>query len=82
MYSSHDLDVRSDRKGRRNRRVKAMLQLGLVEAMQADREREIADMIRVRRLLEPDVGGETQDEAADRRNQPRPQRARAQAART
>ena len=58
-----------------------MLQLGLAQAMQADREREVADIVRVRRLLEPDVSGEPSDEPRDRRGEPRPQRARAQAAR-
>ena len=57
-----------------------MLQLGLAEAMQADREREIADIIRLRRLLEPDVDGEPSEEPRDRRGEPHPQRARAQPA--
>jgi hypothetical protein len=57
-----------------------MFQLGFAETIQADREREIAELVRQRRLLEPDVDGQDSDEAADRRAEPRPQRARTQAA--
>jgi hypothetical protein len=55
-----------------------MFQLGFADALQADREREIAELIRQRRLLDPDVDGQETDEEADRRAEPRPQRARSQ----
>jgi hypothetical protein len=34
-----------------------MFQLGLADIIQADREREIAELIRQRRLLKPDPDG-------------------------
>ena len=59
-----------------------MFQLGFADAIQADREREIAEMVRQRRLLEPDADGHESDEAKkDEHAKPRPQRVRAQAAR-
>lgn len=58
-----------------------MFQLGFAETIQADREREIAELVRQRRLLEPDVDGKDSDKHPDRRAEPRPQRARAQASR-
>jgi hypothetical protein len=36
-----------------------MLQLGFVEAVMADREREIAELIRQRRLLKPEPEAES-----------------------
>lgn len=59
-----------------------MFQLGFAEIVQADREREIAELVRQRRLLEPDIDGQESDQADDRRAEPRPQRARTQAARS
>jgi hypothetical protein len=58
-----------------------MFQLGFADAIQADREREIAELVRQRRLLEPDIDSPDPDEKHDRRAEPRPQRARTQAAR-
>ncbi len=58
-----------------------MFQLGFADAIQADREREIAELIRQRRLLEPDVDGRDPHETKDEQAKPRPQRARAQGAR-
>jgi hypothetical protein len=58
-----------------------MFQLGFAYAIQADREREIADLVRQRRLLEPDVDGEDPRELEDEHAKPRPQRIRTQAAR-
>lgn len=59
-----------------------MFQLGFAEALVADREREIAERIRQRRLLEPDVdGGESTEAKKDGQAKPGPQRVRAQAAR-
>ncbi len=57
-----------------------MFQLGFAETIQADREREIAELIRQRRLLEPDIDRPDSDESSDRHAEPRPQRARTQAA--
>lgn len=59
-----------------------MFQLGFADAIQADREREIAELVRQRRLLEPDIDGPESDEKQDRHAEPRPQRARTQAARS
>lgn len=59
-----------------------MFQLGFADTVLADREREIAELVRQRRLLEPDVDGHDSDEAeTDEQAKPRPQRVRAQAAR-
>jgi hypothetical protein len=58
-----------------------MFQLGFAETVQADREREIAELVRQRRLLEPDVDGTDPDKTADRAGEPRPQRVRPQASR-
>jgi hypothetical protein len=59
-----------------------MFQLGFADALQADREREIAELIRQRRLLEPDVDGREPAEAKkDGHAKPGPQRARAQTVR-
>lgn len=55
-----------------------MFQLGFADAIQADREREIAELIRQRRLLEPEFDGSDSDETEDELATPRPQRARAQ----
>ena len=57
-----------------------MFQIGLAEALQADREREIAELIRQRRLLKPDTDGSQSDDSTVRRAEPRAPRARAQAA--
>ena len=59
-----------------------MFQLVFAETIQADREREVAELVRQRRLLEPDVDGPESDETGDRHAEPRPQRARTQAARS
>jgi hypothetical protein len=59
-----------------------MFQLGFADTIQADREREIAELVRRRRLLEPDIDRPDSDEKNDRRAEPRPQRARTQAARS
>ena len=59
-----------------------MFQLVFAETIQADREREIAELVRQRRLLEPDIDGPESEPADDRRAEPRPQRARTQAARS
>lgn len=56
-----------------------MFQLGFAAAIQADREREIAELIRQRRLLEPEFDGSDSDETEDEHAKPRPQRARARA---
>ncbi|HEX7949991.1 MAG TPA: hypothetical protein VF494_06560 [Candidatus Limnocylindrales bacterium] len=58
-----------------------MFQLGFAETIQAEREREIAEMVRQRRLLEPDVDGRDPDQAAAKPAKPQPQRVRAQATR-
>jgi len=57
-----------------------MFQLGFADAIQADREREIAELVRQRRLLEPDIDATDADKPTDKAGEPRPQRARAQAA--
>ncbi len=57
-----------------------MFQLVLAEIIQADREREIAELIRQRRLLKPDAEGQDRDEPADRRADARSSQARTQAA--
>ena len=57
-----------------------MFQLGFAETIQADREREIAELVRQRRLLEPDVDGPQSDDSNDQRSEPHPQRARTHAA--
>jgi hypothetical protein len=59
-----------------------MFQLGFADTIQADREREIAELVRQRRLLEPDIDGPEPDDKADPKAEPRPQRARTQAARS
>ena len=59
-----------------------MFLLGFADTIQADREREIAELVRQRRLLKPDIDGPDSDEPNDRRAKPRPQRARTQAARS
>ena len=58
-----------------------MFQLAFAEVLQADREREIAELVRQRRLLEPDVDGQDADRGTDHQGEPRPQRLRAQAGR-
>jgi len=58
-----------------------MLQLLFAEAIQADREREIAELVRQRRLLEPAIDDPDPDGTPDKRAKPRPQRVRAQATR-
>ena len=57
-----------------------MFQLGFADAIQAEREREIAELVRQRRLLEADVDGQDPPEGKDDQAKPRPQRIRAQAA--
>lgn len=52
-----------------------MFQVGLAEIIQADREREIAELVRQRRLLEPEVDVLDRDPSVARR--PEPQRHRA-----
>ena len=56
-----------------------MFQLSLVEAIQADREREIAELIRQRRLLKPEPEGPDPDESTERTTEARAPRVRAQA---
>jgi hypothetical protein len=58
-----------------------MFLLGFADAIQAEREREIAELVRQRRLLEPDVDGRDSDGPDDKRAKPQPQRVRAQATR-
>jgi hypothetical protein len=62
--------------------VQDMFQLGFADTIQADREREIAELVRQRRLLEPDIDSPDPDETKDRQAEPGPQRARTQAARS
>lgn len=57
-----------------------MFQLGFAEAIQAEREREIAELVRQRQLLEPDIDGQEPDETTDLHAEPRPQRSRTRAA--
>ena len=58
-----------------------MFQFVLAEIIQAEREREIAELIRQRRLLKPDAGGQDPDEPTGRRAEARTRRVRAQTAR-
>ena len=59
-----------------------MFQLVFAETIQADREREIAELVRQRRLLEPaEVEGPESGRGREPAREPRPQRARSQAAR-
>ena len=56
-----------------------MFQAGLAEIIQADREREIAELVRQRRLLEPEVDILDRDASAARGSEPQGHRAPAQA---
>jgi hypothetical protein len=54
-----------------------MFLLGFADSIQADREREIAELIRSRRLLKPESEATTKDQpAADQRAAPRTSDAR------
>jgi hypothetical protein len=58
-----------------------MFQLGLADAIQADREREIAELIRQRRLLKPEPEAPAKDQpVAPRTSDARSPRVRARAA--
>ena len=57
-----------------------MFQLGLAEILQADREREINELVRQRRLLHPEREAQDQDPTIDRRSETRETRVRAEAA--
>jgi len=55
-----------------------MFQLCLAELIQAEREREIAELIRQRRLLKPEPDVPATNGAQERSSDPAPARARAQ----
>ena len=48
-----------------------MFQLGLAEIIQADREREIAELVRQRQLLGKDADGQHPDDAPERSTEAR-----------
>ena len=56
-----------------------MFQLGLCEVIQADREREIAELVRRRRLLQPHADGQHRDDSTERRTDKQAPRVRSQA---
>jgi hypothetical protein len=56
-----------------------MFQLGFAEVIQADREREIAELVRQRRLLQPHADGQSPAES-QQRGQKQARRVRTQAA--
>ena len=51
-----------------------MFQLAFAETIRAEREREIAELVRQRRLLEPDIDGPVPDDTEKRQGEPHPQR--------
>jgi hypothetical protein len=57
-----------------------MFQLALAEIIQADREREIAELVRQRQLLKPDPHPQAPDEPAERSVETRVPNVRTQSA--
>jgi hypothetical protein len=80
MYTRDDSGRETRSEGIAEPEVQHMFQLGFAETIQADREREIAELVRQRRLLEPDIDGPQSDDPKDHRGEPHPQRARTHAA--
>jgi hypothetical protein len=58
MYVDHDGGIRTRSRDRDDEEQWAMLQLGLIDVIRMEREREIEDAIRLRRLLKPQDEGE------------------------
>jgi hypothetical protein len=79
MYLRDDLVCETRSEGTATPEVQDMFQLSLVEAMQADREREIAELIRQRRLLKPQPEEQDPDESTERSTEARAPRVQAQA---
>jgi hypothetical protein len=69
-----------DRNGVAEAEVRIMFQLALAEIIQADREREIAELVRQRRLLEPEYEARDPEITGDRTAEAHGPNARVQAA--